>query len=137
MKRVLWISRHKPLPAQIKYLEQKLGEFELLIWSKPLSTAKDAIELALKHSADYVIPVLPLSFIQYLVMEAKKYGITVLKADMQNLHNCEVQPCPEYDPKTDTIMESRDMNTGQKIYRHFRFRGFKILKDIIIVEEDW
>ena len=132
---VLWISRHKPLKSQINYLKSKLGNFELIIHDKPLSTAQDAINLAKQHKADYIIPVLPLSFITHLVTEAKRHGFTVLRAEMENIHNCKVQPCPEFNEYTDTIMESRDLNTGQIIYRHFRFKEFVVLKDIKIITE--
>ena len=73
----------------------------------------------------------------HLVHEAKKRNFTVLRANMENIHNCKVYPCPEYNNYTDTIMQSKDFNTGQVIYRHFRFKNFKILKDIVVVEEDW
>jgi len=135
--KVLWLSRHKPLPAQMQYLRNKLGDFELIFYWKPLSTAQDAVNLAKEYGADYIVPVLPLSFIMHLVQESKKHRFTVLRADMENVHNCDSENCPEYNPETDTIMESRDLNTGQLIRRHFRFRGFKVLKDIKIIEEDW
>ena len=134
---VLWISRHKPLKSQIRYLRNKLGYFELIIHDKPLSTASDAVKLAKQYNADYVVPVLPLTFIMHLVHEAKKQNFTVLRANMENIHNCKVYPCPEYNSYTDTIMQSKDFNTGQVIYRHFRFKNFKIIKDIVVVEEDW
>lgn len=136
-KRVLWISRHKPLPAQIRYLKERIGEFDLIIHSKPLSTARDAVHLAEVHKADYVVPVLPLSFIMHLVEEAKNRDFVVLRADMENLHNCSVVPCPMFDAGRDTIVETRDVSTGKTFYRHFRFRGFKVLKDVVLVEEDF
>ena len=137
VRKILWISRHKPLRSQIDYFKQKFSDFVLIIHDKPLSTAQDAIKLATQHKVDYIVPVLPMTFIMHLVAEAKKHGFVVLRADMENIHNCEQQPCPEFNPDTDTIMESKDFNTGQKIYRHFRFRGFKVLKEIKIVEEDF
>jgi len=134
---VLWLSRHKMLPAQIDYIARKLKNFRIVIYNKPIATAEDAVRLIRKHRAEYVIPVLPLSFIARLVEESKKHGFKVLRADMQLIHLCEKQPCPDYNPQTDTIVVSRDLTTGETIYRHFRFKGFKILKDIIFVEEDW
>jgi len=135
--RVLWISRHEPLRAQLRALEEKLGEYELVQHSEPLGTAEDAIKLAREHRADFIVPVLPMTFIMHLVSEAKKYGFTVLRAEMQNLHNCSQQPCPEYNDETDTIMVSRDLNTGETIYRHFRFEKFVVLKEIKLVTEPW
>ncbi len=138
-KVVLWISRHKPLPVQIQFLKNKLGDdFKLVIHDKPLSTAQDAVNLVKQHNADFVVPVLPLSFIAHLVAEAKKHGFTVLRAEMENIHNCDSDDCPEFNPETDTIMVSRDLNDPSKIIRrHFRFKEFVILKDIQIVTEPW
>jgi len=134
---ILWISRHKPLPAQLDVLWDKLGDYELITHEKPLSTAEDAVKLAREVGADYVIPVLPMSFIVRLVEVSKKERFKVLRAEMENIHNCTDYPCPDYNEYMDTIMESRDFNTGQRIYRHFRFKKFVILKDILIVTEDF
>jgi len=132
--KVLWVSRHKPLPTQLQFLKNKLGDFELIIHDKPLSTAQDAVNLVKQHNADFVVPVLPLSFIAHLVTEAKKHGFTVLRAEMDNLHNCNSDDCPEFNPDTDTIMVSRDLNDPSKIIRrHFRFKEFVVLKDIQII----
>jgi len=136
-KTVLWISRHHPLEFQKKYLRQKLGDYNLIIHELPLSTADEAVKLAKEYNADYVIPVLPLSFIAYLVNEAKKHGFTVLRAEMENLHNCEDLLCPRKDPRTDTIIISEDLNTGKTIFRHFRFKEFVKLVAIEIKTEKW
>jgi len=137
---VLWLSRHEPLPAQIQFLQQKLGNYMLIQYPHPLSTAQAAIKLIQQFQADYVIPVLPLSFIVHLVQESKKHGFVILRAEMQNIHNCSTEPfygysCPEYNKHTDTIMQSKDFQSGQIIHRHFRFREFVKLVDIIIKTE--
>jgi len=132
---VLWISRHLPLPSQIRELDRILGDYELKIHNTdecPLPTAQHAAELAVRQKADIVVPVLPLSFVIHLIEEARKRGFTVVKAHMQTLHNCETQPCLEYDPDKDTIVVSKDKATGEKIYRHFRFVEFRIVDDIIV-----
>jgi hypothetical protein len=136
-KVVLWISRHKPLPAQLKYLEKKLGDFELVQHTQPIATAQKAIELAEAVKADYIVPVLPMSFVIHLVNEAKKHDYTVLRAEMEMIHNCELENCPEYDEETDTIMISKDLTTLEVIRRHFRFKEFVMLKDIKIITEKW
>lgn len=132
---VLWISRHKPLKAQLDYLRDRLGDFKLIQYNKPLATAQNAVELVKQYNADYIVPVLPMTFVMHLVQESRKYRFTVLRANMINLHNCSEQPCRDYNPYTDTIVESRDLTTGQRIYRHFRFDGFRVLKDIKFIEE--
>lgn len=139
---VLWLSRHKPLPSQIAYLKQKLGDFNLVQHSQPISTADQAVQLIKKHNAQYVVPVLPLSFIAHLVTASAREGFTVLRAEMENIHNCSPytgypNSCPDYNPDTDTIMQSKDFSTGETIYRHFRFREFRKLKAIEIVTEPW
>jgi len=134
-KRVLWISRHLPVPAQLDFLKQVIGDFDLIIQKEPLSTAEDAVKLALEVKADYVVPVLPLSFIMHLVAEAQKHSFTVLRAEMETLHRCTQYPCSDFNLRTDVIMEGRDMKTGEKIYRHFRFKEFVVLKEIKIITE--
>jgi len=134
---VLWISRHRPVPAQLEALMNKLGPFELVLHVEPLSTAEDAVRLAEEKKADYIVPVLPLSFIARLVEEAKKRGFTVLRAEMDLIHTCASDLCPDFDERTDVIMRSRDLQTGEEIRRHYRFREFVKLKAVEIVTEKW
>ena len=134
---VLWLSRHKPISSQIEYLRHKLGDYVLVQYARPLPTVEKALELVEMYGADYVVPVLPMTFIMRLVEESKKRGFKVLRADMQLLHYCSSRPCPDFRPQTDVVIESKDLETGGKIYRHFRFRGFKLLKDVRLVEGDW
>jgi len=122
-------------------LQQKIPHCTVIQYPHPLSTAQDASKIIQQFQADYVIPVLPLSFIVHLVNEAKKHGYVVLRAEMELLHHCSTETpfygynCPEYTKHTDVIMQSKDMQTGQTIYRHFRFREFVKLVDIIIKTE--
>jgi len=44
-------------------------------------------------------------------------------------------PCPEYDHERDVILTSRDLEKGEIIRRHFRFKRFVVLKDIKFVTE--
>lgn len=137
VKTVLWLSRHKPLPSQIEYLKDRLGDFKLFLHQEPIPTVNHALKLVERYKADYVIPVLPLSFTIRLVEKAGKAGFKVLRADMQLLHNCSTGKCPDFNSETDTIVVSTDFETGEKIYRHYRFVSFKLLKDVVFVEEDW
>jgi len=134
---VLWFSRHDPLPAQLDYLERKLKDYKLIQHKEPLNTAEEAIKLASQFNASYIVPVLPLSFIAYLVDEAKKYDITVLRAEMILVHNCTKDPCPDFDPYTDVIITSRSLRDGSMVRRHFRFDRFTVLKGIKIETEEW
>jgi 5,10-methylenetetrahydrofolate reductase len=136
-KIVLWISRHKPLPSQVKYLEKKLEAFEIIQYTQPIATAQKAIELAEAVNADYIVPVLPMSFVVHLVNKAKEYNYTVLRSEMELIHNCELENCPEYDEETDVILISKDLSTLEVIKRHVRFKEFVVLKDIKIITEKW
>jgi len=133
--RVLWISRHKPLKAQLDALKECLGKFILIQYKSPLPTAQHALSLIEKEQADVVVAVLPLSFMMHLAGELARREIVLLRADMEVIHNCEEVPCPDFIGATDTIMES--ISEGEKIYRHFRFRGFKRLKEVRLIEEEW
>jgi len=64
--RVLWISRHEPLPAQLRALREKLGKFMLIQHEEALPTASHAVALVRRHKADVVVAVLPLTFMMYL-----------------------------------------------------------------------
>ena len=44
MVKIAWVSRHPPLPAQIKELERIFGEVELIQISKVFRDAKDVLE---------------------------------------------------------------------------------------------
>ena len=135
---VLWLSRHPPLKVQLETLKAKLGNVELKIYNKPLGTVEEATKLVEQYKAKYVVPVLPLSFIARLVEESKKKDFVVLWAEMELLHNCkEGVKCKDYDPNQDSIVKTKDMQTGEEFFRHYRFRGFKILKAIKFETEEF
>jgi len=133
---VLWLSRHRPLNAQLDELNRKLGEYRMFIHERPLSTADEAIKLAEKHNADYIVPVLPLSFVIRL-LDAARGRYTVLKADMQLIHNCPGMPCSQYDRYRDTIIPTKDYENDRTIFRHFRFRRFLKLVEIREITEEF
>jgi len=130
---LLWLSRHKPLPSQIDDLQKKIPNLDIVQHSSRIPTAEDAINLALAVKAEYVVPVLPQSFIMRLLEESKKHGITVLLAKMDKVHDCTKHPCPDFDPYTDVILKSRNGNS--LLLRHYRFVQFEVLKKYEIVTE--
>lgn len=133
---VLWLSRHRPLPAQLRALRRALGSFNLHVYDRPLSTAEDAIRLAKRLGADVIVPVLPLSFIARLCELARKEGVLLLWAEMELLHMCAGESCPAYDPERDAVVQSREMDTGKTTYRHFRFSRFRRIVDVRLELED-
>jgi hypothetical protein len=139
MKIVLWISRHRVLPAQEKVLKEKLGDnVTILTYSKPIPTDDFAVQLIKKTHAEIVIPVLPATIVNRLVEKSieENYKWKVWIPIMELIHNCKEPRCPEYNPETDSIVESRDFDTGELIFRHYRFKKFVWRKRIIYEDED-
>jgi len=126
MERAIWFSRHTPVPKQVDVLKQK--GIEIIAYIPGVRDAEEALYLIKSNNAKYVIPVLPLSIIVKLLELAKTNNFIILYAEMEKVHN--IGPCPPncpFDPLTDTIDKGR----------HFRFKQFKILKDIQFVFEDF
>jgi len=123
-KKILWLSRHDPLPAQIKYLKEKLGDIEIEKKSVIVKDANHAMSLIKETNADIVIPVLPQSVIMHIAPQCAQENILLLRADMELLHECD-PVCQYFYKSTDTWVNGR----------HYRFKEFKKLKEIKIIEE--
>jgi len=124
---VLWVSRHTPLPSQIRFLRNYFGDIKLVQISGVIPTAEHLIPYIERYKPKVVVPVLPLSFIARLCDLAKRYRFTLLWAKMNLLHNDRDEPCEEFDPETDVIVAPN---------RHFRFECFKIIREVKLVLED-
>ena len=123
--KVLWLSRHYPLPAQERELKRIYGpDTQIIVHPQPIPTAEHAIQLARSLQCEVIVPVLPLSFIMRLVEAAKKEKITLLWAQMKELHVCD-ESCPA-DPDCEVKLPNY---TGVE-YRHLRFVGFKIIEGV-------
>ncbi|MGB9705656.1 MAG: hypothetical protein ACPL3C_09415 [Pyrobaculum sp.] len=83
MEKVLWVSRHYPLPCQVEQLRQKLGDVEIEQFVGFVPNAESVVELAKRVGAKYVLPVLPLSFVARLVELAKQHGLVILWGKMR------------------------------------------------------
>lgn len=116
---VAWVSRHPPLPAQIKTLRQKLGEAVRIVpLTDTYNNYRDVLETIGKSGATYAVLVLPLSIISLLVSSTPE--ITWLRADMMPAEG-------EYNPETDVIMPS------QNGARHLRFKEFQEIISVDVV----
>jgi len=135
-RNILWLSRHKPLPRQLQELRRLYGSIQLYQHDKPISSAEDAISLAKRYNADVVVPVLPLSMIARLAELGSELGFTLLWAEMKVVHVGASEPCDKYDASQDTVMLSKEMETGKTFYRHFRFQKFKRIKAVKLEIED-
>ena len=115
VKRILWISRHPPLPKQIEELRRIFGNIELIQYAGFVKDDKHVAELIKMYKADDVVCIIPMSMIYHIVRDMKIYP---LFPEMELLPN----DAKEYD--------YMDQKTGKK-YRHVKFTrivGFEIKK---------
>lgn len=81
--KVLWVSRHRPLEAQISELQEKLGDdVEIEILSGNIASVEEVVRVAREIGAKYIVPVLPLSMVARLAELQKSEGFTILFAKM-------------------------------------------------------
>jgi len=125
--KILWLSRHDPLPAQIKTLKEKLGK-SVEIKKEPVivKDADHAASIIKKSGADTIIAVLPQSVLMRIADMCAREKYTLLRADMELLHECN-PVCPQFNKDEDTWVNGR----------HYKFRCFKHLKEIKMIEEEW
>lgn len=115
MKKILWLSRHSPLPAQRDKLEEIFGEIEITQDPNPFDDVDDIIK-RLQNYDDLVI-VAPLSVIHQLTQR----GINPIWAEMKA-----VSP-EKFDPY-DTAINGKG--------RYTKFQTFKRIKKVELILED-
>lgn len=126
-----WVSRHKPLPAQIRELRRIFGDVEIIQISRTFRDAGDVYEDVKASGAEYAVVVLPLSMIARLVQYP---GVDWLWAQMRALHEC-LGPgrCAEFNPDSDAWLPLHGSEKG----RHMRFETFKKIQRVVLVLEDF
>lgn len=123
---VAWVSRHSPLPAQIRVLRKMLGDIKVVQMSDTYRNASELSQKIKATGARYAVVVLPLSVTMHLLnSQEKTKEITYLRAEM-------VQASGQYNPDTDVLL---DDGIGKK--RHVRFKEFRILTAIEVVTEQF
>lgn len=131
---VLWVSRHEPLPAQFKVLEDRLGRINVVKHVGRVANAEEVAELAKRVGARYVIPVLPLSIIARLVELAPRYGFEVLWSRMELIASTadprEAERLVREAPDRRAVVEYAD-----GIKRVYEFRGIERIKEVKLVTE--
>lgn len=115
--RILWISRHPPLPRQVEELKRIFGEFELVQYAGFVKDADHVVELMKLYHADEVVTIIPMTIIYHLVNEKRVYPVF---PKMERLPNDSL----EYDYV--------DPGSGRK----YRFVKFVRIRGFEIVEED-
>jgi len=133
---VLWVSRHEPLPAQIRALEQKIGAIEVQQLVGIIPSAEFVAEVAQKLGAKIVVPVLPLSFIARLSELARRQGFTILMAKMR-----EVARVQSREEAEKLVAEAPEWRTAVEysggVYRVWEFERFEKVIRVEVVTEPW
>lgn len=111
--RIVWISRHDPLPSQLKELYRLFGPFELIRYPNPFNSVAEIISWYRREGGDEMVIVAPLS----VIAELCRRGIKPLFARME-----EVLPS---DPR-------RELTYNGRCYR---FVGFERIKELRMVTE--
>ena len=132
--RILWVSRHKPLNAQVKELKRLFGDIELIIYEGTVVSAQSVIDEAKRHNAKVIVPVLPLSVIARLVELAKKEDIIVLFARMEAIAT--TKNFEEAERLVKEAEDRRNITTyADNTIRVFEFKQFeKILRVELVTE---
>ena len=107
-KKILWLSRHNPLPSQISELKRIFGkDVEVVIDPQPFDNAED-IALRFKNGGyDEMVVVAPLSVIQRLT----ELGIKPLWAEMKRVSK-----------------EEAETSVSGRYYKFIKFKRIKGIK---------
>lgn len=127
-KIIAWISRHPPLPAQIRRLKNIFGNVVTVQFAKTFSSAEEIIKQLKDMHINIAVIVAPLSMIEKMTHEK---DILWLWAEMQAIHECTEQ-CNTFNPDCDVIL-TMDKNSRR---RHMRFIDFKKIVEVKIVTEE-
>ena len=138
---VLWVSRHPPVPIQLKVLRERLGEgCRVVTLTGVISNAEYVVEEAKRVGAKYVVPVLPLSFIARLAELARENGFTVLFSRMRLLFEARKGDRAAVARLMELLRERPDARTAVEYadcFRLFEFERFEVLKRVEVVTEPW
>jgi len=112
---IVWVSRHAPLPAQIRALRERFGEnARIIVDPRPFSSAEEIVQRFREVNGDEMVVVAPLSVIAALCAQ----GIRPLYARMVPI------PAVE-DPDTDCWASGRA----------YRFVQFERISEVRLVTE--
>jgi len=112
-KRIIWFSRHKPLPSQIRELRRIFGENVSIIEDpKPFSNAENIIKRFNHQLGDEMVVVAPMSVTGKLC----ELGLKPLWAEME----------------LTTLDKAEIVANG----RGFIFKGFKRVKRLVLEFEE-
>lgn len=131
---VLWVSRHRPLEAQVRSLRERLGGDVEIVHLPHAPSADYVLEKAREIGAEYIVPVLPLSFIAHLAERGREEGFSILFARMEQIaatrNPAEARRLVEEDPSRRTAVSYPDGTI-----RVFEFKRFERVRKVELVTE--
>jgi len=76
--RILWLSRHRPKPEQLRELVDCFGEVEIVAVFEKISSGQQVVNMIRQHQCTEVIVVLP----EKLLKEVVDAGVQPIRAKM-------------------------------------------------------
>jgi hypothetical protein len=133
--KVLWVSRHYPLPAQLAELQRIYGaDVEIVQMQGVIPNAEAVVQKAKEVGAEVIVPVLPLSMIARLAEMQKKEGFTLLFAKMNAIAS--VKNLEDAKRITMEAPERRTITTySDGVVRVFEFERFERIVEVKLVTE--
>jgi hypothetical protein len=131
-KRILWVSRHDPIPAELDELKRLLGDYMLVQYTSLVEIREneeesDLIRQIKSFKPHIVIPVLPLSVIKLLVDLKDKYGYEVWEATFETVRISESDEHNVYNEVTVKLQNGE--------WKIMKFVGFSRIKKVEIEKE--
>lgn len=109
-KRIVWLSRHPPLPRQLAALKDLFPNCTLIHDTNTFNSAADIMARIASHAADEAVVVAPLLVTKQLL----RLGLHPLWAEMQSI------PC------SDPAVEVRLKNHCYRFVRFHRITGISL-----------
>ncbi len=128
--KIVWVSRHPPLEAQVEELKKMFGAVDIVQISKTFRDAGEVFEMVKREKPEIAVAVLPLSMLAQFLPLCKRENIDVWMARMDPVHECDGH-CGEFDPKRDVWLPIRGSNLG----RHLRFSRFERILNVKVITE--
>lgn len=113
-KRILWMSRHVPLPSQRKELERLFPGHLLITESRPFSSAEQIVRRYRENRGDEMVVVAPWSVVRQII----RLGIKPIYAEMR--------PCSKQEAES-VIVSGRSQHK-----RYYCFVKFHYCTDVAL-----
>jgi len=131
-KRIMWVSRHDPIPIELDELKKLLGDYMIVQYASLVEIREneeesDLIRQIKSFKPHIVIPVLPLSVIKLLVDLKDKYGYEVWEANFETVRISESDEHNEYDEVAVKLQNGK--------WKIMKFIGFSRIKKVEIERE--